>query len=149
MRRRIENDHAVGCAQLGADLPGHFPKQGRMIPGRTANELLQGQPILVVQVGDGLDILALQVRQQPGDVTPGVRLLLRLPQTVNKRLEEVLQPRLHVTKHTRINDRILQRLLHPCGKASFHRSLLSGDSFPGRIVAKMPCDEQGQEEQSN
>ena len=147
--RRIKDDHAVGFAQLGADLACQFPQQGPMVPGRTANELVQGQPLLVVQVGDGLDPLALQVRQQPGHVAPGMRLLLRLPQTGNKRLEEVLQPRLHITKHARVNDGTLQRLLHPCCKTSFHRSLPSGDSFPRRIVTTMPCNEQGQGKQSN
>jgi hypothetical protein len=55
---------------LFADLPGQFRKPGAVVPGRLADELLQGLPFLVVQVGNGLDVLVLQVGQQARVVTP-------------------------------------------------------------------------------
>ena len=61
--RGVENQHAVVLAQFGSDLAYQFGQQGPVVPFRLADELLQALAFAVMQVGDGFDILAVQVRE--------------------------------------------------------------------------------------
>jgi len=54
---------AVVLAQFGSYLAYQFAQQGLVVPFRLANELLQALAFAVVQVGDGFDILVVQVRE--------------------------------------------------------------------------------------
>ena len=72
----IEDQHAVGLAQFGRDLARQFVEEGAVVPVGLAEELLKPLALAVVQVGDGLSVLAGQVGQQALDVVPGVSALL-------------------------------------------------------------------------
>ena len=57
---------------LGLPTPAHPTGQlaePARVPGRLADELLQWPPWLVMEVGDGLDVLVLQVGIAPGDIS--------------------------------------------------------------------------------
>ena len=71
-----EDEDAVGLAQLGPDLAGQLGDEGPVVPEYLADELLESLAFAVVQVGDGLDILASQVGEQAADVVVGVGTLL-------------------------------------------------------------------------
>ena len=62
-----------------------------MVPVGLADELLQALPFPVVQVGDGLDVLAVEVGEQALDVVPGVGLLRGRLERVEERLEKGVQ----------------------------------------------------------
>ena len=74
-----------------ADLPRQLGQQRPVVPLGLADELLQPLPFAVVQVGDGFDVLAVQVGQQTLDVVSGVGPLLRRVQRLDERLQERLQ----------------------------------------------------------
>ena len=80
----VEDDHPVGGAQLAADLLGQLLDQGPVVPGGGADEVLQAVPVLVVAVGDRLGVLVAQVGDQPGQVGPGVVLLLAAHQALGE-----------------------------------------------------------------
>src|SRR5205823_11274321 len=63
--RGVQDQHAVGLAQFGADLADQFVQQGIVVPEGLAQELLQRLPLLVMQVSNGLGVLVVQVGQQP------------------------------------------------------------------------------------
>ena len=74
--RRVQDEHAIGLAQLDADLAGQFVQQRIVVPEGLAEELLQRLPLLVVQVGNGLGVLVVQVGEQTLDIVLGVVSLL-------------------------------------------------------------------------
>jgi len=73
---RVEHQHGVRLAQLSADLAGQFGHQRSVIPRGLADELLEGLSLLVVVVGDGLDVLARDAREQSLEVAACVVPLL-------------------------------------------------------------------------
>jgi hypothetical protein len=70
----IEDQHAVGLSPLGADLVGQFREEGLVFPVGLSDELLQSLSLAVMQVGNGLGILAGQVGEE-ALVVAGVGLL--------------------------------------------------------------------------
>src|SRR5262249_39545283 len=72
---RIEDQDAFRAAQLLANLTNQFGDHGAVVPGGLADELLEGFARLVVQVGNGLDVLVLEVGDQAGDVVSGMGVL--------------------------------------------------------------------------
>ena len=92
---RIENQNAVVFAQLRPDLPRQLLHERPVVPLRLTHELLQALPLAVMQIGDRLNVLAVQVRQQTLDVVLGIGPLLRRLQSPDKRLQERLQTRQH------------------------------------------------------
>ena len=60
---RIEGDDAIGLAQAMDHLRHQHLDQGTMIPGRSANELLDDQSLDINERGDVLGIFAGEVRQ--------------------------------------------------------------------------------------
>ena len=105
-----------------------------MVPGRLADELLQRLPLLVVQVGDGLDVLVLQVGYQPGDVGACVAALFAPLEQLDEGVEEAFQPGQHATEDAGIDFGVGQELVTACGKAAFHRRLLQRIPFSERAL---------------
>ena len=120
-RRRIEHDDRVRLAQFVAHLGDQRPHQRPRIPLGRADEVLQVPPVLVVPVGDRLDVLAFQVGQQPHDVLPRVLPLGRLAQARRKRLDKLHEPLHHATKRPPADLTLGQHLPLPHRKTSFHR----------------------------
>ncbi len=128
--RWVKHQHPVRFAQGKTDLPSQFHQQGLVIPRTLADKLLQSLPLLVAQVSDRFHVLPLQARHQARQVVPRVLFLFGLLQTSGKGLHKLLQPRQHAPEHRGSHHRIVKQLAQPNLKASFHRSLLSGDPFP-------------------
>jgi hypothetical protein len=105
---------------LAAELTGQFAGQGLVVPVELTDELLQALALLVVQVGDTLDILALQVGEQSLDVVAGVGTLLRREQGAGEGFEETLQTRQQVVQQTGTNLRVIEQLVQPGLIATFH-----------------------------
>ena len=74
--RGVEDDHAVGGADLAAHLAGPLADPGAVVPGGGADDVRQAVAIRVVAVGDRLGVLVPQVGDQAGQVGPGVVRLL-------------------------------------------------------------------------
>jgi hypothetical protein len=126
-RRRIQDQYAVGAAEFPAHFLRQLPEQGPVVPRRGAEEVLQVLAILVVLVGDHLRALPSQIREQPLDVRAGVLPLLRLQQMLRKGAEEAAQPRQHPLQEPCVQVTLVQNLLLPYLKTSFHRR----DSYYG------------------
>ena len=82
----------VGLAQLLADLVGQGREQRLVVPGHLADELLQALAFLVVEVGDPLAGLVLELGEQSGHVLGGMPPLLGLVERRRERLDEGLEP---------------------------------------------------------
>ena len=83
-----------------------------MVPGGLADELLQRLALLVVQVGDGLGVLVLQVGEQPGDVVAGVVALLAALEEFDEGVEEAFQPGQHAAEDAGIDLGVGQAVGH-------------------------------------
>ena len=118
--RGIEDDHTVIFAQLFADLPDQFVAQRIVIPVRLANEPLQRHAILAEVVGDRLDVLMLQVRQQALHERASMLALLAADEAVNKRFHELFQSRHHPFENLWRYLAFIQQLLLACFVLRFH-----------------------------
>src|SRR5262249_23925014 len=85
---------------------------------------LGGLPFLVVEVGDGLDVLVRQVGEQAGDIAAGMLLLLAPLERGDEGVEEALQPGQHAPEEGRIHLGVGSQLLTAGSKATPHRLLL-------------------------
>jgi hypothetical protein len=132
--RRVEDQHGVRLAQFVADLACQFREEGPMVPGRLADELLQGLSLLVVQVGDGLDVLVLQAGEQARRVGAGVTALLAPLEQLDEGVEEAFQPGQDAARDARIDLGVGQELVTACGKAAFHPRLLQRIPFSERAL---------------
>src|ERR1700688_2839391 len=101
-----------------------------MLPLRLPDERLQAVPLLVVQVGNRLDILRLDLRDQTGQVGSGVLPLLTPHQPRQEWLSELLQSLQCSLKYPRINLAFRHQLLLTDLKTSFHRQVLQETPFP-------------------
>ena len=119
--RRVENQDAIGFAQLRAHLPHQFSQQRLVIPLRLADEFLQTLPFPVVQISNRFHILAVQVRQQSLDVVPGVGLSLRRLQDRDEGLQKGFQPGQHAAQQAGADLSIVEQFVQPNSKSSFHR----------------------------
>jgi hypothetical protein len=129
----VEDEDAVSLPQLRGDLTGQFADQRALVPGGLAEELLQALPLLVVEVGDALGVLAPQVGDQPGDVVVGVGGL-GFGQGGDERLQEALQAREHPAEHGRADLRVVQQLLQADAKSLLHDGPLQGLLGPKESV---------------
>jgi hypothetical protein len=102
-RRRVEHEDAIGFAEFLADLVDELGQQWLVVPGWLADELLQRLALLVVEVGDGLDVLGLDVGEQSLGVVRGVVLLGIDVEGGDEGLEERLQTRLQSAQQTRMD----------------------------------------------
>ena len=104
----IKGDDAIGFPQLLDHLPHQHAHQRAMIPGGSADELLQDQALDIDQRCDVLGILAWQVGQQPLEVEVHVALAgLGLQSTLIGR-NEIAQTVHHVMEHVGGNDAVTQ-----------------------------------------
>ena len=124
-RRGIEDQHAVGFADLLADLPNEFVDHRSVIPWRLSDELLHRLPILIVQVGDGFGVFSFYVGEQTAHVLPNMPLSLAADETVGERRHEGFQTIQHSAGDAFIQNRIVQQFFQPHIKSPFHRLLLS------------------------
>jgi hypothetical protein len=99
---RVEHQHGVRFAQLRPDLAGQFGKQGAVVPGGLADELLEGLAVLVVVVRDRLGVLAAEAGQEPLGVPPGVVPLLPAGQVSDERFEERTEAGEEATEEVRV-----------------------------------------------
>src|SRR3954469_21112761 len=76
-RRGVEDEHAIGFAQVLADLTCQGGKQRPVVPRYFPDELLQALAPLVVKIADRLAGLALELGQEPRHVGGGMPPLLR------------------------------------------------------------------------
>jgi hypothetical protein len=91
-RRGVEDDHAVGLAEILADLAGQGGEQGLVVPGHRADEVLQALSLLVMEVGDRLGGLATELGEQAGDGLGDVTTLLGLVERLGEGLDEGFEP---------------------------------------------------------
>src|SRR5262249_31989123 len=134
--RRVEDQHAVGAAQLLADLASQLGEPGLVGPRGLADELLQRLAFLVVQVGDGLDVLVLQRGDQAGDVVAGVGCLLAPLEVLDEGVEEAFQAGQDAAGDAGIDFGVGQEVVAAGGPAAFHRQLLPRTPFSGRALYK-------------
>jgi hypothetical protein len=73
---RVEHQDSVRLAPFRPDLAGQFGHQRPVVPGCLADELLEGLSVLVVVVGDGLDVLARDAGEESLEVAACVVPLL-------------------------------------------------------------------------
>src|SRR5215813_1688067 len=109
----IKGDDAIGFSQLLDHLPNQHTNQRAMIPGGSADELLQDQALDIDQRCDVLSILAWQVGQQPLEVEVHVALAGLSLESMLIRHHEVAQTVHHVVEHIGENDAITQQCLLP------------------------------------
>ena len=109
-----------GSPSSGPDLAGQFGQQRPVVPVGLADELLQALAFPVVQVGDGLDVLAAQVGQQPLDVVPGVGPLLGRAEQRGEGLEEAFQPRQQAAQQAGRDLGIVEQFVQADAKTSLH-----------------------------
>ncbi|HKB38161.1 MAG TPA: hypothetical protein VKD72_17065 [Gemmataceae bacterium] len=91
-----------------------------MVPGGLADELLQRLALLVMEVGDGLDVLVLQVGEQAGDLVAGVQPLFATLEGFDERLEEAFQAGQHAAEDAGIDLGVGQELVATGSKAVSH-----------------------------
>src|SRR5262249_45003939 len=119
--RRVQNKYAIGLTQLDTDLADQFVQEGAVVPEGLAQELLQGLPLLIVQVGDGLGVLVVQLGEQSLDVVLGVVPLLGACQRGDEGLQERLQAWQHAPQETRWDFSIVKQFLEADAETSLHR----------------------------
>lgn len=73
---RVDDDYAVGLGQLRADVPAQLGHDGLVIPGPTADEVLEVLARDAGLPGDRLGALAFQAAEQATDEGRGVPALL-------------------------------------------------------------------------
>lgn len=91
--RGVENAYRVGLAPCGSPLTYPFGQQRLIVPLGWAAELWPALAFAVVQVSDGLDVLAAQLGQESLDVVRGVGLWRGRLQGVKERWQEGLPSR--------------------------------------------------------
>ena len=109
--RRIEYQYAVVLAELLADLPNQLLAQWFIIPIGLAHKPLQRHPTLAKTVGDRLDVLVLEVREQPLHKRVCMADLFSSDECLNKRVHEPLQSRHHTVRDLRGYPAFIQQLL--------------------------------------
>jgi hypothetical protein len=122
-----EDQDAVGRAEALADLACEFTEEGFVVPGGLTDELLESLTFAVVQVGDGLGVLALEVGEQAADVVLGVGALLATAQGFDEGLGESLQPREQPAQQTRTALGVVEQLIQAGLIAAFQGSPPPGD----------------------
>ncbi len=93
-----------------------------MVPGGLAQELLQGLPLLVMQVGDGLGVLLVQVGEQALHVVLRVAALLVARQRRDERLQEGCQAGQHALQQAGRDLSIFQQFVQADAEPSLHRT---------------------------
>src|SRR5262249_25071709 len=116
-----QDQSPVGLAERRAALADHFVQEGAVVPEGLAQELLQGLPLLIMQVGDGLGVLVVQLREKSLNVVLGVVPLRRACQRRDERFQEGLQAWQHAPQQTRRNFSIGKQLLEADAETSLHR----------------------------
>jgi len=106
--RRVEHQHGVRLAQLNPDLPGQLGLQAPVVPVGLADELLKALPLPVVQVGDRLDVLRPEVRQEALDVAGGVAAPGVGPEGRGERPDEPLQAGGHAPQQARVDPGVVE-----------------------------------------
>jgi hypothetical protein len=126
------NGKPTRAAQFAARLTGQLGEPGLVVPGGLADELLQGLARLVVEVGDGLDVLVLQSGEQAGDVVAGVQPLVAALQQRQEGGEEAFQAGEDAAGDAGIDLGIGQELATAGSIAAVHRQLLLRTPFSER-----------------
>jgi hypothetical protein len=90
---------------------------------------LQRLSVVVMMIGNRLDILALDLRYQPTHVLLCQFVLLAAHQAGRERLDKSLQPAQHPLLF-RLDDRVVQQFLQSNLIVSFHRRLPFRQSLP-------------------
>src|SRR6266705_1370627 len=72
-RRGIEDQHAIGLAQVLAHLAPQRVSQGGLIPVSPADKTLQPQAVLAKMIRDRFHVLAFDVREQASDIGLSMR----------------------------------------------------------------------------
>src|SRR5262249_42154682 len=117
---RVEDDDAAGLAQLLPDLAGQLADQGSVVPVGLAEELLEALALAVVQVGDGLSVLAGELGEQAADVVVGMGALLAAAQGPDEGLQESLQARQQPAQQGGADLRVVEQLIQAGLKAALH-----------------------------
>ena len=119
--RWVEDEDAVGTAQLLTHLPGQLREPGVVVPGRLADKLLQRLAFLVVEVGDGFDVLVFEVGNQARDIRMGMLPLFAPLEPFDEGVQEAFQSRPHAAEDAGIDFSVGQQLVAAGSKAAFHR----------------------------
>jgi hypothetical protein len=122
--RGVEDEDAVGAAQLLAYLSGQLGQPGVVVPGGLADELLEGFAFVIVEVGDRLDVLVLQAGEQSGDIGTGMLALFAALEQFDEGIEEAFQAGQDGATDTGIDFGIRQESLAAGSKAALHGWLL-------------------------
>ena len=105
-----------------------------MVPVRLADELLEALPVPVVQIGDRLDVLRPEVRQEAPDVAGGVAASGAGPEGLGERSDELVQAGGPATQQARVDLGIVEQLTQPDAEPTFHRATPSaGDIRRGDL----------------
>jgi predicted nucleotidyltransferase len=118
--RRVDEQHAVGPTDRRPDLPNQFVDHGLRLPRLLANELLHRLSILLVQIGNGFDVLAFYVGKQTGDVFGGVLPLGLVFQTGREWFDEIIQSLEHTLQGLGLHFRFRHQFFVTYRKSSFH-----------------------------
>ena len=100
-----------------------------MVPGRLTDELLQGLPLLIMQISNRLHILPTHLREQARHVILGVVALPARRQRLGKRLQKAFQARQQPTYQPRSQLGVGLQFFQAYGKTSFHGPFLSKKPF--------------------
>ena len=92
VRGRVEDDDAVGLADLGGDLSGELGDHGLGVPSGLAQEVLDGLAAHASKVRDGLRVLGIEVREEALDVLEGMLFLLGTPERLGEGVDELAEP---------------------------------------------------------
>jgi hypothetical protein len=109
-----------------------------MIPGGGADEVLKAVPLLVVAVGDRLGVLPPQVGGEPGQIGPGVVLLLPSSQAGDERLGELGESLDHAVEDLRADLALVEQLLLAEPVTPVHRPPPGRADLAGRLFYITP-----------
>jgi hypothetical protein len=119
-RRRIEDEHRIGFADLLADLGGECAEERLVIPRHLTDELLDPLAIVIVEVGDAFAGLGGERGEEPLDVLGGVRPLFGFCERLSEGLEELVELSERFGGHCGRAHRRLEQFLSPCREACVH-----------------------------
>ena len=119
--RWIKDNYTVILTKFSANLPGQFFQQWLMIPRCKTYEPLQCSAILIVAVGNRLNIFSSQIRQQSGDIDLSILLWLTPAQRSYEGLSKLFQTFEHTVGHLLLDISFLKNLAFSYFKSSLHR----------------------------
>src|SRR3990172_1781250 len=134
MPRRVKDNDSLILANFLTNLPGQLLLQGLMVPGAGAYELLKRPAILIVAVGNGLNILSLQIRQQAAHIHLGIVFWLASAKSNYKRLGKLFQALQHALGHLGLDISFLENFTFSQLESSLHDSSFPLGPFPWKVI---------------